>query len=72
MLRLPTQSEACKDIYLRFLNAPLPRFFATGLKGKGCGYSYGASSSAAKAMQFCEERVGACRLYAQDDTLVAP
>jgi dienelactone hydrolase len=68
--RMPVQSDVCKDIYLRFLYAPLPRFFSTGLKGKGCGYSSGTGGSAEKALGFCESRVGACRLYAQDDRLI--
>lgn len=68
--RLPVQQEECKAIYLRFLFASLPRFFATGLKRKGCGYSSGDNSSADKALKFCEDRVGACRLYAQDDSLI--
>ena len=71
MQRLPVQSEACKDIYLRFLNAPLPRFFAAGLQGKGCGYSSGSNSTADKAMKFCEDRVGSCRLYAKDHELIS-
>lgn len=70
--RLPVQSEACKDIYLRFLNAPLPRFFTVGMKGRGCGYSSVAENSADKAMKFCEDRVGACRLYAKDNELISP
>jgi dienelactone hydrolase len=68
---LPVQSEACKDIYLRFLNAPLPRFFAVGIKGRGCGYSSVAENSAEKALKFCEDRVGTCRLYAKDNELLA-
>ena len=68
--RLPVQQEECKGIYIRFLYAALPRFFAAGLQGKGCGYSFGSNSSADKALKFCEERVGACRLYARDDSLV--
>ena len=72
MIRLPTQSEACKDIYLRFLNAPLPRYFAVGQKGKGCGYSSGTGGNAEKALKFCEDRVSACRPYAQNDALIEP
>jgi dienelactone hydrolase len=70
--RLPVQSESCKDIYLRFLNAPLPRFFAVGMKGRGCGYSSVAENSADKAMKFCEDRAGTCRLYAKDNELISP
>ena len=70
--RLPVQSEACKDIYLRFLYAPLPRFFAVGVKGKGCGFSSATEASAEKALKFCEDRVGTCRLYAKDNELLAP
>jgi len=72
MRRFPIDQEECKSIYIRFLFAPLPRYFAIGHKGKGCGFSLGYNSSADKAMKFCEDRVGTCRLYAKDNELIPP
>lgn len=67
---LPVQSESCKDLYLRFLNAPLPRFFAASATGRGCGFSDGDNATEARALEFCQRRGTQCVAYAKDFELL--
>ena len=64
--RVPTQSAGCQDLYQRFLNAPLPRYFAAGANGRGCGYSFGADASALKALNFCKGFSTQCVIHAHN------
>jgi pimeloyl-ACP methyl ester carboxylesterase len=64
--RVPTQSAGCQDLYQRFLNAPLPRYFAAGANGRGCGYSIGAGASALKALDFCKGFSTQCVIHAHN------
>lgn len=70
LARLAAQSDSCKDLYLRFLNAPLPRFFAAGATGRGCGFSSGGNASEALALEFCQRRGAQCETYAKDFELI--
>jgi pimeloyl-ACP methyl ester carboxylesterase len=64
--RVPSQSAGCQDLYQRFLNAPLPRYFAAGANGRGCGYSFGAGASALKALDFCKGFSTQCVVHAHN------
>ncbi len=69
--RLPTKSATCRAIYYRFLYAPLPRYFAAGANGLGCGLSSGSGASAEKALNFCKEFGYQCGAYAYNLSLGA-
>lgn len=64
--RVPSQSAGCQDFYQRFLNAPLPRYFAAGANGRGCGYSFGAGASAQKALELCKGFSTQCVIHAHN------
>ncbi len=70
--RLPTKGAGCKDLFLRFLNLSLPRFFSAGASGRGCGYSYGPEAAEGKAVALCQQYGTQCILYARDNELVKP
>jgi hypothetical protein len=44
----------------------LPRFFAAGATGRGCGFSNGGNASAERALEFCQQRGTQCAAYAGD------
>jgi dienelactone hydrolase len=67
--RLPTKSASCRALYYRFLYAPLPRYFAAGANGLGCGLSSGSGASAGKALNFCKEFGNQCGAYAYNLSL---
>ena len=69
--RLPTKWASCRALYYRFLYAPLPRYFAAGANGIGCGFSFGPGASADKALNFCKEFGNQCGAYAYDLSLGA-
>jgi len=70
--RLPNKGKGCIDLYQQFLTKMLPRYFAVGSEGRGCGYSFGKDASEEKAVAACQKHVERCIPYAKDNELVKP
>ena len=69
--RLPSQQgEGCRKLYREFLTKSLPRYFANGSEGKGCGYIAGKDATEEKALATCQKYAARCVTYAIDNTLV--